>query len=133
MAALSCSWACDDPTCEPECKPFWETIPCTCSNPGVEPVCTVSCQTPYVFDACPVCEIQCQMSSACGDILCGQLVTSWACRKPSNCPSPTCELSCEPPSCPYSGSLDPWQTSSSWWILFLVIGIVAFLWLTRKA
>jgi hypothetical protein len=125
-----CSWLCDDPICLAECMIVAEPPQCTCENPLIIPVCSVECPPSQCeLDQCPVCQTSCTPNTSCGQIQCQQTLTSWACRKPSSCPQPRCELMCEKPACEYVGTADPWvkKNDFSWGIL--IIGLLAlFLW-----
>jgi hypothetical protein len=131
-----CRWLCDDPLCLAVCKPIFEQPVCSCANPGVNPVCRVLCaQDQCEMDSCPQCEVQCDPNPNCGAITCEQLVSSWSCRKPSDCALPTCELQCELPFCPYEGPLDPWKEEeklSPSIILIACIILIGFMGWLRK-
>jgi len=99
---------------------------CTCANPSIIPICRVVCDEGQFADECPSCSTLCTPpNELCGDIVCQQTVANWACRKPSSCPQPICELVCESPpqQCEYSGLLDPWKKNDdfSWGIFFAVL------------
>ena len=129
MCHPECRWACDDPVCLAECKIWTEPPVCVCENPLITPVCRVECPADQCeSDACPSCETRCDPNTACGNILCEAPVANWACRKPSNCSLPRCELVCEQPACEYSGTEDPWKKSSDfpWYIVILASIFILF-------
>lgn len=102
-----CRWACDDPVCNATCTPVCVEPDCifypTCNY---SPSCSIHCpQDMCESDNCPACETICQPSShlECGPIVCAPPNCSWACKKPTNCPSPVCELQCERPACEFAG------------------------------
>lgn len=129
MCHPECSWACDDPICLADCKFVTEPPSCICQdNPSVTPKCYVYCAPDQCEnDTCPQCETRCEITSGCTP-LCLPPVSSWACRKPTNCTQPICELVCEQPACPYTGTGDPWKKSEfPWWILALVVFLFLFI------
>jgi hypothetical protein len=122
---------CDDPVCFPECKIVSEPIICRCDNPLIFPTCRTRCPPNQCEkNQCPACEIICEPTTGCENIECEQLVTSWACRKPSNCALPHCELMCEQPVCRYLGLEDQWKESEkngiSWLAVILIVIFVGF-------
>ena len=125
-----CHWACDEPVCFAECMIVTEPPQCTCANPLIIPICRVDCTTDQCeMEQCPACETICTSpDSSCGDIQCEQTQASWACRKPSSCPQPTCELMCEKPACEYQGLEDPWIKKNEFsWVLLIAGLVVVFL------
>lgn len=111
---LTCAWACDNPTCESECKPVCAapvcenscTAPDTCQFP---PQCSVNC--PATFDPmqplteCPTCETTCSAPPAqCGNctVQCESTNCTWDCRSRQPCPSPVCELQCQAATCAFA-------------------------------
>ena len=125
MCHPECRWACDDPVCLADCTYVAEDPVCTCSNPGRTPQCYVRCPPDQCeSENCPTCETICEPSTACGTITCEQTVAAWACRKPTNCAPPQCELVCELPACEYTGTKNPWETKSSNSILFITGAVI---------
>jgi hypothetical protein len=127
-----CSWACDDPVCDADCKAYALPPQCECvGRPDITPTCYAQCSGTQDYDACPTCEVVCNLSSCPTTVECEQLEAYWACRKPSNCPQPTCQLQCEHPACEYTGPNDPWATAGNafpvWAIVLLSILGVWFL------
>jgi hypothetical protein len=131
MCHPECRWACDDPVCLAECTSFTEPPVCTCENPLITPVCRVECPPDQCeAESCPNCVTLCDPNTACGNILCEAPVAYWACRKPRNCPLPTCELQCEQPACEYQGNEDPWKKKANslpWSTIFLIAFIILIL------
>jgi len=113
--------------CFAECKYVTEQPVCTCEFPGFTPSCRVECPPNQCeASACPQCQVLCEPSAACGQIQCEALTATWACRKPSNCAAPQCELNCEQPACRYMGTEDPWKESYPWALISIVGALLAF-------
>ena len=113
-----CTWACDDPVCQANCKAVCQPPVCTylCTGTGghptcVEPRCHVQCHNvtdSSPSDNCPSCETHCQPlicqahdPSVTCEILCQAPECGWHCEKPKpwQCQKPRCELQCEHPTC----------------------------------
>jgi hypothetical protein len=130
-----CVWECDVPQCVAECKAVVEPLSCICENSDAVPTCRVECQSNVCeLDQCPVCESFCEPLEGCV-YACPPPVANWACRKPSQCPPPTCVLQCENPfaSCIYEGP-DPWvqttptgTTTNMAWSLLVICLVLAVL------
>jgi len=115
--------------CPAECIIVTEPPNCTCANPLVIPICHVECRENQFADQCPDCQTVCIPNELCSNPLCQQTVANWACRKPSSCPHPTCELNCESPplECTYNGTLDPWKKKELNWAILLAVAIVVII------
>ena len=114
-----CRYQCDDPVCPAKCQAI-------CSQPncnilykvgdgnftvldGFSPNCNCQCTNDGCeADQCPQCEALCEEFTSCPEgaiceIQCLPIQANWYCEKPTNCPKPICELSCESPACAYEG------------------------------
>lgn len=134
---LLCHWACDDPTCNAVCRPECEApvceIQCQMGSSCIfSPQCHVRCSNTtapvMVSDTCPLCETVCDplpaQCSGCSP-LCEATTCSWMCKKPSNCPKPTCELNCEAPTCQYVPAAASLLTNT-----FSIMAIIAIVFIT---
>ena len=134
MCHPECRWACDDPVCNAECTIVTEPPVCICeNNPSIVPICRIECPPDpdqCESDQCPSCVTICTPNQECNQnqILCEAPVAKWACRKPSSCRNPICELVCERPACEYDGLSDPWKKNDdlNWPILIAVILLVLY-------
>lgn len=115
---LVCSYACDDPVCQPNCQAVCSNPVCqiSCTDPAYcYPLrCRTECSGPFNETMCPMCETRCDplncflegnrtQYNGCG-VLCEAPACGWGCSKPTNCRAPRCELQCQAPSCQYSGA-----------------------------
>jgi len=107
---LSCSYACDNPTCEPNCRALCDAPVCevvcvdpahvrTCSRPS----CRTQCPSDQlVTEGCPTCETVCLALECAHEgctVQCAPTNCNWECMTPTNCPRPQCVLQCEQPAC----------------------------------
>lgn len=123
-----CSWMCDDPVCNAECKAVTTPL-CECSDANYTPDCHLECAPDACESiACPPCQTICDPSSCPGTISCQEAISKWACRKPSNCPAPKCELQCQAPTCSYTGTDDVWAKKKFqyWWIILILVLVILF-------
>mmetsp|Transcript_10722 Transcript_10722/g.25556 ORF Transcript_10722/g.25556 Transcript_10722/m.25556 type:complete len:417 (+) Transcript_10722:131-1381(+) len=115
-----CTWACETPVCEQECRPKCEKAPeCVTTCPPLDPAtCTQECE--YESDCrvecppdneklcpnkngCVPCETKCykqpKCKVKCPDIPCktecAKPKCGWKCNKPKSCPTPKCRMICE--------------------------------------
>merc|ERR1712093_291880 len=99
---LSCSYSCDNPTCEPNCRPLCDTPVCevVCPDPShvttcLKPLCQTQCPSDQlVTEGCPMCETICPKLMCAHDgctIQCAPTNCNWECTAPTNCPQPQCE------------------------------------------
>lgn len=104
-----CTWSCNNPTCDAvcvnKCLPANCTIMPMASCPQVSgPSCNVLCPPVNDTTQCPMCETSCaSLPQTCitggSTIVCEPVQCGFECLAPSNCPYPTCTLSCASPSC----------------------------------
>jgi len=122
-----CSWQCDDPVCLADVVSVCDPVNCTyqCEEPNdtitcIGPICDLVCPPDQCeSDACPACEIQCEILECTAtddaDInctsLCAEPQCSWYGTTPTDCPEPVCELVCETPAC--AGDAPPVTPPSS--------------------
>lgn len=111
---LTCSWACDAPSCTSDCRPVCAAPMCeySCNAPDTcqfPPRCSVDC--PATFDPiqplseCPTCETTCLAPPAqCGNctVLCEPTNCTWQCKTHQPCPRPVCELQCQAATCAFA-------------------------------
>lgn len=108
-----CLWHCTNPKCEETCTPVCAAPTCKTFCKPVDPsTCTTECQPPECSVICPksgtagtkcstvcgppTCETKCHQDcqSKCADPIC-----SFDCTRPTDCPKPDCQLTCDSP-CP---------------------------------
>jgi len=118
-----CSYECNNPQCFADCSPVCKPPLCqACNNVSgslvgcttvAAGVCSISCpEDQCENDGCPACETQCDSSRACRwlgyaqcVLQCAETQCAWQCERPNNCPTPFCELYCDPPACQNSSAL----------------------------
>lgn len=122
-----CVWTCDSPVCNATCTPVCQPANCStvcvtgsCNAPNCEIICPEDmCES----DSCPTCSAQCQQLSGCSlnadcSIQCQPVDCAWKCEKPTDCPSPICELNCEHPACEFSSGF---LTSPGIFVIFVFL------------
>lgn len=99
-----CRYMCDDPVCNALCDALCEAPRCNIPAPYTNSLeCEIRCPPSACLqkDACPSCTIKAVNATQNHLCLrfCSAPVCACACRKPSDCPVPRCQLMCDQHSC----------------------------------